>query len=348
MGDEYRVLDPGALIASKATASATPESRGTARSQHAASVGVRGGPTKPATSGSERHGASSSDSRSCPETRPRGSMAPLLERAQAACPILRLDPCPCLGEPASHPGVVVRHAGVVDGIHDPDRVGSTGGETTPMLPSPDVRIAIVGTRGIPAAYGGFETLAWELSTRLAERGHEVRSTAGAAGRTRRAGAARRPPSVRAVPPGQVPRDGVAHRVLGPGQPAPRLRRDVGRQRRERGVLRGPAAARDAGRPQRRRHRTPAAQVGPRRPPLVLPRRAVRADLPERDRVRRRRHPRLLPRALRQAVGGHRVRRSAARPRAAAGPRAARPRRDRARRTTSSTSAASSRRTRPTW
>jgi glycosyltransferase involved in cell wall biosynthesis len=36
-----------------------------------------------------------------------------------------------------------------------------------------VKIAIVGTRGIPAAYGGFETLAWELSTRLAGRGHEV-------------------------------------------------------------------------------------------------------------------------------------------------------------------------------
>lgn len=36
-----------------------------------------------------------------------------------------------------------------------------------------VRIAIVGTRGVPAAYGGFETLAWELSTRLAARGHEV-------------------------------------------------------------------------------------------------------------------------------------------------------------------------------
>jgi glycosyltransferase involved in cell wall biosynthesis len=31
----------------------------------------------------------------------------------------------------------------------------------------------VGTRGIPAAYGGFETLAWELSTRLAARGHDV-------------------------------------------------------------------------------------------------------------------------------------------------------------------------------
>jgi glycosyltransferase involved in cell wall biosynthesis len=36
-----------------------------------------------------------------------------------------------------------------------------------------MQIAIVGTRGIPAAYGGFETLAWELSTRLAGLGHEV-------------------------------------------------------------------------------------------------------------------------------------------------------------------------------
>ncbi len=36
-----------------------------------------------------------------------------------------------------------------------------------------MKIAIIGTRGIPAAYGGFETLAWELSSRLAARGHEV-------------------------------------------------------------------------------------------------------------------------------------------------------------------------------
>lgn len=36
-----------------------------------------------------------------------------------------------------------------------------------------MKIAIVGTRGIPAAYGGFETLAWELSSRLAARGHDV-------------------------------------------------------------------------------------------------------------------------------------------------------------------------------
>jgi glycosyltransferase involved in cell wall biosynthesis len=36
-----------------------------------------------------------------------------------------------------------------------------------------VRIAILGTRGIPACYGGFETLAEELSARLAARGHDV-------------------------------------------------------------------------------------------------------------------------------------------------------------------------------
>jgi len=36
-----------------------------------------------------------------------------------------------------------------------------------------LKIAIAGTRGIPARYGGFETFAEELSKRLAERGHEV-------------------------------------------------------------------------------------------------------------------------------------------------------------------------------
>jgi glycosyltransferase involved in cell wall biosynthesis len=36
-----------------------------------------------------------------------------------------------------------------------------------------MKIAIAGTRGIPAAYGGFETFAEELSTRLAARGHHV-------------------------------------------------------------------------------------------------------------------------------------------------------------------------------
>src|SRR5437868_1162731 len=36
-----------------------------------------------------------------------------------------------------------------------------------------MRIAILGTRGIPARYGGFETFAEELSTRLVQRGHHV-------------------------------------------------------------------------------------------------------------------------------------------------------------------------------
>ncbi len=36
-----------------------------------------------------------------------------------------------------------------------------------------MRLAILGTRGVPAAYGGFETFAEELSARLASRGHDV-------------------------------------------------------------------------------------------------------------------------------------------------------------------------------
>jgi len=36
-----------------------------------------------------------------------------------------------------------------------------------------MRIAILGTRGVPPAYGGFETFVGELGTRLVRRGHEV-------------------------------------------------------------------------------------------------------------------------------------------------------------------------------
>jgi glycosyltransferase involved in cell wall biosynthesis len=36
-----------------------------------------------------------------------------------------------------------------------------------------MKLAILGTRGVPAAYGGFETLAEELSARLVARGHGV-------------------------------------------------------------------------------------------------------------------------------------------------------------------------------
>lgn len=36
-----------------------------------------------------------------------------------------------------------------------------------------LRIALVGTRGVPARYGGFETCVEEVGTRLAARGHEI-------------------------------------------------------------------------------------------------------------------------------------------------------------------------------
>jgi glycosyltransferase involved in cell wall biosynthesis len=36
-----------------------------------------------------------------------------------------------------------------------------------------MRIAMVGTRGVPARYGGFETAVEEVGRRLVERGHEV-------------------------------------------------------------------------------------------------------------------------------------------------------------------------------
>ncbi len=36
-----------------------------------------------------------------------------------------------------------------------------------------LRIAMVGTRGVPAAYGGFETAIEEIGSRLAARGHDV-------------------------------------------------------------------------------------------------------------------------------------------------------------------------------
>src|SRR5581483_11791630 len=42
-----------------------------------------------------------------------------------------------------------------------------------QVPHTPMKIAILGTRGIPARYGGFETLADELSRRLVDRGHEV-------------------------------------------------------------------------------------------------------------------------------------------------------------------------------
>ena len=40
-------------------------------------------------------------------------------------------------------------------------------------PASPLRIAMIGTRGVPAAYGGFETAVEEIGSRLAARGHHV-------------------------------------------------------------------------------------------------------------------------------------------------------------------------------
>ncbi len=51
----------------------------------------------------------------------------------------------------------------------PSSTGQGGGAARPL------RIALVGTRGVPARYGGFETAAEEIGQRLAARGHQVRA-----------------------------------------------------------------------------------------------------------------------------------------------------------------------------
>src|ERR1700678_1758407 len=49
------------------------------------------------------------------------------------------------------------------------RPASNGGRSTGRL----LDLAIAGTRGVPARYGGFETFADELARRLVLRGHRV-------------------------------------------------------------------------------------------------------------------------------------------------------------------------------
>jgi glycosyltransferase involved in cell wall biosynthesis len=46
-------------------------------------------------------------------------------------------------------------------------------QTASAPSSTSLRIALIGTRGIPAAYGGFETAVEEVGRRLVERGHRV-------------------------------------------------------------------------------------------------------------------------------------------------------------------------------
>ena len=45
--------------------------------------------------------------------------------------------------------------------------------STPSAATRTLEIAMLGTRGVPAAYGGFETAVEEVGKRLVERGHRV-------------------------------------------------------------------------------------------------------------------------------------------------------------------------------
>ena len=40
-------------------------------------------------------------------------------------------------------------------------------------PNKSLKIALIGTRGVPANYGGFETCVEEIGKRLFEKGHDV-------------------------------------------------------------------------------------------------------------------------------------------------------------------------------
>ena len=59
------------------------------------------------------------------------------------------------------------------GREHPARRTAPGGMTNRQHDRADERSPSSGSRGIPPAYGGFETMAWELSRELAARGHEV-------------------------------------------------------------------------------------------------------------------------------------------------------------------------------
>lgn len=59
--------------------------------------------------------------------------------------------------------------------------------SAPGLPLPGtLRVALVGTRGVPARYGGFETCVEQVGQRLAARGHEVTVYCRTDGRTNKA------------------------------------------------------------------------------------------------------------------------------------------------------------------
>ena len=155
-----------------------------------------------------------------------------------------------------------------------------------------VRIALLGTRGIPANYGGFETFAEELSTRLAARGHEVTVYC----RERHPEPVYRGVRLRYLPTIRHKYfDTLAHTFL---STLHLLAHRVGRrallQRRERHLHARCRGRRHAGGAERRRHRAQAQEVEPRWPRLVSAVRVAGDVLPDVVVTDARRHPAVLP------------------------------------------------------
>ena len=108
-----------------------------------------------------------------PEEPDRGACA-ALRRCRQPCAISRWSATCCCASGARLPALVdvlrllprrwpsgARSCAAACGRRAADRV------------VPPMKVAILGTRGIPANYGGFETFAQELATRLVARGHDV-------------------------------------------------------------------------------------------------------------------------------------------------------------------------------
>ena len=174
------------------------------------------------------------------------------------------------------------------------------------MPGPFMRIALLGTRGIPANYGGFETFAEELSARLAARGHEVTVYC------------RKPypqPRYRGVRLQYLPTirhkylDTLAHAFL---STLHLLGHRIGRgallQRRQRHLHRVAANVRHAGGAECGRHRAPTQEVEPAGQGLVPGFRMAGHVLPHGGGHRCAGYSGLLPPPLRQTDRLHSIRR----------------------------------------
>ena len=171
-----------------------------------------------------------------------------------------------------------------------------------------MRIAILGTRGIPASYGGFETFAEHLATRLVARGHEVTVY------SRAHYVSPRQLEYHGVRIKVLPTirhkyfDTVVHTFLSAVHAVSRpFRRCLDLQLSKCAVQSDSSIHRNAGGDQCRRSRTQAEEVGRTGTPLLSTRRISFDDVAERSGNRCAGHPGLLPGSLQRAVDDDRVR-----------------------------------------